>query len=113
LRVDGFVSIDAGEEGGTIVTKPLVLSGDSLYLNADAEDGELSVEVLEDQAGADVKSFKPISSFTMEECEPVVSDSVRQKVVWKDSKSFSELGERTIRLRFHLRRAKLFSFWTE
>ena len=35
LRPDGFVSMD-GDESGTIVTKPFLLKGEDLYINADA-----------------------------------------------------------------------------
>lgn len=36
LRLDGFVSIDADETGGTLITRPLLLRGKQLHLNADA-----------------------------------------------------------------------------
>jgi hypothetical protein len=48
-RLDGFVSLDAGEEIGTVVTRPLVFEGARLVLNVAAE-GSLRVGLL-DEAG--------------------------------------------------------------
>lgn len=44
LRVDGFASMDAGEEEGVLITRPLVLTGKALCVNADASAGSLAVE---------------------------------------------------------------------
>ena len=38
-RLDGFVSLHAGDEGGTMVTKPLIYSGDHLSLNFKTSEG--------------------------------------------------------------------------
>ena len=47
LRRDGFVSLDAGVESGTLLTKQFVLAGTTLHLNVDANTGELNVTVLD------------------------------------------------------------------
>ena len=41
LRRDGFASMGAAEEGGSLTTKPLIFSGRHLYVNANAAGGEL------------------------------------------------------------------------
>ncbi len=46
LRRDGFVSLDAGDELGTLLTKPFVLAGTTLHVNVDAKAGDLGVTVL-------------------------------------------------------------------
>ncbi len=46
LRRDGFISLDAGEEPGTLLTKPFVLGGTTLHVNADAKSGEVAVTLL-------------------------------------------------------------------
>ena len=48
LRLDGFVSLDAGEVEGYVLTKPLKLEGRSLHVNLSAPGGELRAEILED-----------------------------------------------------------------
>ena len=46
LRRDGFISLDAGEKKGTIVTKPFKVPSNRLFVNVDAFKGELRAEVL-------------------------------------------------------------------
>ena len=47
LRRDGFISLDADEEAGTVLTKPFSLLGQQLFVNVDAPQGELRTEVLD------------------------------------------------------------------
>ena len=103
LRVDGFVSIDAGAEVGTLTTRPLVFLGDTLVVNANAEGGSLVVEAL------DVKG-KIIDGFSGDDCMPITTDSVRHVVTWKGNPDCHLLQARPIRLRFHIENAKLYAF---
>lgn len=100
LRRDGFVSLDAGADRGTLVTKPFVPAGTTLCVNVDAKDGELEVEVL-DATG------KPIAH-----SESVSGDQPRAMLRWK-SGDLSGVKEKPASLRIGLRRAKLYSFWCE
>ena len=47
LRRDGFVSMDAGDAGGLLTTRPVRFKGRYLFVNIDAADGELRVEALD------------------------------------------------------------------
>ena len=49
LRVDGFVSLDAGDETGTLVTKPFRCDGGRLAINAAARGGMVRVAVLDEE----------------------------------------------------------------
>jgi len=95
LRADGFASMTAAEEG-TLTTKPLKLTGGKLFLNADASQGGIRVELISDSG--------------VHQSAPLRADGVRQQVVWPD---LAELPGEPAQLRFHLKRAKLFSFWVE
>jgi hypothetical protein len=106
LRSDGFASMKAGEEPGVLLTQPLKLRGNHLHLNFDAEGGEVSVEVL----SADEN--RPHSS-PERESNPMAGDSVDRVVSWKHGEDLQDVSERPVRLRFHLRNAGLYSFWTE
>jgi len=107
LRLDGFVSLDAADEEGVVLTRPLRLLHGSLHVNADASEGSLQVEILDDQG-------IPLLPFTRDNCEPICTDDVRHLVRWRGAKvmDFEELNGREIRLRFHLQNAELYSFWT-
>ncbi len=103
LRLDGFVSVVAGNEMGTLNTKPLVFIGDTLEINANAEGGSLTVEALDVDGN-------PIEGFGKADCDPITSDKVRHAVSWKGNADCHLLQARPIRLRFHLQNAKLYSF---
>ena len=103
LRLDGFVSVNAGEEKGTLTTKPLVFFGDTLVVNANAAGGSLTVEALDPEG-------KVIDGFGTADCTPITADSVRHVVTWKRDPDCHLLQARPIKLRFHLKNAKLYSF---
>ncbi len=102
LRLDGFVSIDAGD--GVFTTRPMRMSGDQLMLNADASQGSIRVEILGEDG-------LPLEGFSAADAVAVTGDGVRQNVRWKQGVSLSRLKGTPIVLRFHMDRSKLFSFW--
>ena len=104
LRRDGFASMDAGLEGGSLTTRPVIFKGKHLFVNADASQGELRVEVLEADG-------RPIAPFVADSCEPLHADDTCQPVKWKTGDDLSALTDRAVRFRFHLRNAKLYAFW--
>jgi hypothetical protein len=104
LRRDGFVSLDAGAEPGTLVTRPVTFCGKQLFVNVDSPRGVLRVEVL-DQDG------QPIQPFTLENSIPICMDSTLEPVVWKEGGDLSSLGDRLVRFRFELTNGSLYAFW--
>ncbi len=95
--------MNAGDETGTLTTKPLVFLGDTLVVNANAEGGSLTVEALDPDG-------KVIEGFGIADCTPIKTDSVRHVVSWKGDPDCHLLQARPIKLRFHLKNAKLYSF---
>jgi len=69
LRLDGFFSLDAGSEEGTLTTRPLQLVNDPLRINADASEGNLEVEILDENGAV-------IAPFSRQNCVPVNTDHV-------------------------------------
>ena len=104
LRRDGFASMDAGEDGGTLTTKPLTFSGKYMFVNLDAPEGELRVEV----QGEDGRKINP---FTFENCEPISADSTIGGVRWREAEDLSPLIGKRVRFKFHLKNGKFYSFW--
>lgn len=108
LRRDGFASLDAGAEGGTVTTRPVRFTGRRLFVNVDAPKGELRAELL------DVDG-EPIAPFTRENCEPVVVDSTLTEVRWKsgepDADDLARHAGKPLRFRFHLKSGSLYAFW--
>jgi hypothetical protein len=99
LRLDGFVSLDA--EQGTVITEPFEWAGGDLHANATI-DGELRAELLDPETGGVMEGFEA------GDCEPLQGDHLRARVAWKAS---PPLG-RTVQVRFILRDASLYAFWT-
>lgn len=107
LRLDGFVSLTAGEKSGEIITKPFVASGYDLLLNVDAhQGGEARVEVLDDDN-------KPIPSFELQRSIALHGNSVEQTANWKGKTDWNQLRGQKVRLRIQLRNADLYAFWME
>jgi len=108
LRRDGFASMDAGAGGGMLTTRPVTFRGKHLFVNVDADGGELRVEVL-DKAG------RVIEPFSRDACGPIRADKTLQAVVWRGTDDFerdlSSFAARQVRFRFHLKNGRLFSFW--
>jgi len=104
LRRDGFASMDAGPEEGHLTTRSVSFRGRHLFVNADAEPGELRVEVL-DAAG------RPIPAFSKANCRPVRSNNTLQLVQWRAEPDLGSLAGKPVRFRFHLRHARLYAFW--
>lgn len=103
LRLDGFVSLDATEEG-SIVTKPLRFSQGNLYVNVDAGEGELRAEIL------DPETMRPLRGFSAKDCIPVSGDHISAAFSWKGQQAIPTFAGKPVRLRFVLRRAKLYAF---
>lgn len=102
MRRDGFVSINAGEAGGTMTTRSFVFLSDTLVLNADASEGTIIVEALDGEGNT-------IDGFGRETSIALTTDNVRHMLAWKGHDDLHQLQGQPIRLRFHLQRARVFS----
>ena len=103
LRLDGFVSVDAGDETGTLETKPFRCDGGALTINAAARYGMVGVAVL-DESGIQFPGY------SRQECALFDGDSVGHHVTWREKLSLEELKGKNVRVKFYLRSASLFSF---
>jgi hypothetical protein len=103
-RVDGFVSLDTGNEVGTARTIPLTVAGRRLLLNLDT--GALGAM----QVGVIGSDGRPLPGFGVEDCRRLEIDSTGAVVTWTGGADLSALAGREITLEFHSSRTKLFSF---
>ena len=105
LRLDGFVALEAADEAGTITTKPFPLEGKHLELNVDARDhGMVRVELL-DEAG------QPMDGFSGDHAEWFRGvDQLRFQPVWTSQADLATFKGKTIRLKIHLKNARLYAF---
>lgn len=103
LRLDGFVSVDAGTMEGTLTTRRFVFSGNQLVINTNAESGQVLVAILD-------ADDKPLSGFSKRDCDPVQVNKTRQRISWNGKSDLAHVAGNPVKLRFYLKNAKLFSF---
>ena len=103
LRIDGFASVQAGYDGGELLTRPLRFAGSRLVLNyATSAAGSVGIE-LQDAEG------QALPGFSLADCRPIVGDEMEREVAWSAGPDVSLLAGRVVRLRFALRDADLYS----
>ena len=104
LRLDGFLSADAGYTGGELTTRPLVFDGDRLQLNlATGAGGVLRLEILDGNG-------KPVPGYTREEADEINGNYIRVLASWRRSSELGPLAGKPVKLRFVMRDTKLYSF---
>ena len=82
LRLDGFVSLDAGETEGFVITKPLLIEGRTLHVNVAAPGGEVRAEIL------DADGKKAFPGFSLEQSIPATGDSLDSELKWALKRTF-------------------------
>ena len=130
LPRDRIIGLRADQRMGAILTRPFVVEGDDLYVNASLEDqgqkpareGVLSVEVVpayEDYViradkgeahGYQVApSRRAFAGFEMTACDAVTGDSFDHPIKWQ-GKSLGEFRDQVVRLRIHFKVGTVWAF---
>lgn len=104
LRRDGFVSLNASASGGHITTRPIKFDGKYLFVNVEADEGSIEAEILDLEGNV-------IEPFTLENSIPVSDNSTSIRLNWNGVEDISRLSGQPVRIRFHLKNGKLYSFW--
>ena len=104
LRLDGFVSVRAGAEGGEVVTKPLLFKGGELLLNVSTSAaGSVRVEI-RDEGG------RPVPGYTLDEAVEFYGDGIEVPARWRAGAGLETLAGRPVSLRFVMKDADLYAF---
>lgn len=107
LRRDGFASLDAGEEPGQVLTRPLTFAGKSLYVNAEVADGGwIKAAVLSRDA-------EPVDGYALEDAVRLTQDTTRGRLTWKAKETLEPPPGDHLRILLQLKSTKLYSFWIE
>jgi hypothetical protein len=107
LRRDGFASLNAGETPGQVTTRPLQFQGKTLFVNADVgEGGWIKAAVLS-------RDSQPIPGYTIDETVSLTKNTTKGPMGWKSKPKLITPGNGHQRIQFHLKNAKLYSFWIE
>ena len=112
LPLDGFVSLDAGPNPGTVTTRPLIFEGSRLLVSfEDSQKGSAGVDHHSSLRVVVLNANgERLEGFGLEEAEPVTRTVTGQPVSWAGSSDLSALAGQPVQLRFHLRNGKFYSF---
>jgi hypothetical protein len=102
LRLDGFLALRAAGTPGALVTRPLLIEGDALEVNAAVRE-DLRVEVQDDRGRA-------LPGYAAADCLPIRGDGLRVPVRWRSNAGVAALRGRAARLRFVMTEGDLFAF---
>jgi hypothetical protein len=103
LRLNGFVSLEAGQELATVSTRAIQNADGPLLVNADANKGSIRAELIDAYGNT-------IPGYSIEDCIPIDDDEIVQIVRWK---KHSELPkkENILRIKFEMTNTKLYGFY--
>ena len=99
-RRDGYVSLDAGPEGGRLETVPLRFGFGRLVINADASRGSMRAAIVEADGST-------IVGLAIADCEPMQADAVDAIMQWKGGAT--PPTDRPVKVVLELRSTRLFS----
>lgn len=103
-RLDGYVSVEAGSEGGYFETPALMYEGNILKLNVKvAKGGSVKVALL-DEKGI------PVKWRSIKDSLPITGDHIDTIVQWNTDGDVSSRAGKPTRLRFEMKNASLFAF---
>ena len=116
-----YVSLRTGSQMETLITKPFVVSGDTLQLNVDATRGRVRVGIAEYKPVLTLKdttySVDPhlieqnvFEGFTRDDCQPVEVNSIEHVVQFKNGSSLKALQGKKVVLFIEMLDANLYSF---
>ncbi|MGA0133361.1 MAG: hypothetical protein ACO3ND_03275 [Opitutales bacterium] len=102
-RLDGIASMHAPASGGEFTTRPLRFSGRHLRLNlATSAAGSVRVEVLDEEG-------RPVEGRALADSQDFAGNRVAHDFVWRRGSDLADVAGRTIRLRFVLKDADVYS----
>ena len=116
-----YVSLRTGSQMETLITKPFVVSGDTLQLNVDATRGQVRVGIAEYKPVLTLKdttySVDPhlmeqnvLEGFTRDDCQPVEVNSIEHVVQFKNGPGLKALQGKKVVLFIEMLDANLYSF---
>ena len=102
-RLDGFVALRGGEQGGQLTTKPMKVAGGQLEVNYLARPGGYVRAEIQDAEG------QPLAGFAAEDCEPLKGDQIARVVSWRGDKQ-GPFTQNPVRVRFDVKDADVYAF---
>ena len=103
LRLDGFASVHAPPRGGEFVTKPFTFIGSELHLNFQTSaPGSIHIALLDEHR-------KEFLGYGLADAPEIYGNEIDRVVSWKNGGDLSKLAGQTVRLKFILKDAHVYS----
>jgi len=103
LRTDGFVSVNAPYGGGEFQTRAFTFTGKELVLNfSTGATGSVRAEI-QDATG------KPFVGCTIADATECIGDEIERVVSWKTGADLTQFAGRSVKLRFVMKDADIYS----
>jgi len=101
LKLDRWAGLQTGRRG-TLKTKPFVLDGMALMLNAYAHGGEIRAELVDEKGNV-------LPGFESDNCIPFVGDHTAMRLAWTSGDDLSALIGRQVSIQFDICNAIIYS----
>lgn len=117
---DRFIGLQAGPEGGYLLTRQFVLEGKSIEINFLSQienytpglGNLIKAEIL--KPPSEHHPAQPYPGFSMKDCDPVTeNDELHQTISWNGVSDLSELRGKPVYIRFYIRNVSLYTFRVE
>lgn len=106
LSLDRFAGMaNARGPAGQLVTTPIAVSGDTLQINV-----EQGVFTNGTRVALKRPDLSDIGGFSLDDCDPVINDSVRSTVSWNGASDISHLQGQQVVLEFEVKGMTLYAF---
>jgi hypothetical protein len=104
LRLDGFCSMQAGQEEGWLISQREPMTEPRVIINArTASGGWITAELLD-------KNNNVLEGFSREDCIPFTGDCVSHRLEWSTKKFPDKQKNSLKKIRFYLKNSHLFSY---
>jgi len=116
-----YVSLRAGNQPEVLITKPILVTGDTLQLNMDASYGEVRVGIAAAEPvslyGDSTLAWAPhqlegrlLPGFSFDGCRPILTNSIEHTVQFKNGANLESLKGQSVCLLFQMVDADLYGF---
>lgn len=102
-RIDGFVSLQAGDKGGEVISKALIGKGATLEVNCAVRDGGSLQAELQDAEG------NALPGYALADSDAFSGDDTAAKLTWAGKSDLSAFAGQPMRVRFAISKADLYS----
>ncbi len=106
IRKDSWMYLQSKGHWAKILTKPMAIFSDEIYLNAQAPFGEVRFQLTDEKS-------TPIEGFTYENCIPLkMDDQMRYQLRW-DGNGLAQIKGKIVRLEMEFNNANIFAIYMD